>query len=91
MFPYHVWRKRGCVLSPFLFVLAVCYILHDCTGLGKQIGKTEQLDDLEFADDITLMESNKTKFKNLLSSVRENAGRHGLKINNEKTKSMAVK
>jgi len=36
------------------------------------------------------MESNKTKLKGLINTIHENAGRVGLKIYTEKTKSMAT-
>ena len=82
--------KQGCILSPFLFALVPDFILANCTGFGIQIGEGKQLADLDFADDIALMESNKTKLQDLLDTIRENAGRHGLKINTEKTKIMAT-
>ena len=69
-----------------LFVLTVDYILIDCTESGTQIGEGKQLGDLDSADDIALMKSNKTKLQDLLNTVHENSGQLGLKINTEKTK-----
>ena len=82
--------KQGCVLSPLLFVLVLYYVLRDCTGFGIQIGEAKKLADLDFADDIALMERNKAKLQDLLNTIRENTSRLGLKINTEKTKSMAT-
>ena len=44
----------------------------------------------DFADSIALIESNKTKLQDLLNTISENPGEFGLKINTEKTKSMAT-
>ena len=82
--------KQGCVLSPLLFVLVIDYVLRDCTGFGIRIGEAKKLADLDFADDIALMERNKAKLQDLLNTIRENASRLGLKINTEKTMSMAT-
>ncbi|XP_065580172.1 uncharacterized protein LOC136040034 [Artemia franciscana] len=57
---------------------------------GIRIGEVKKLADLDFADDIALMERNKAKLQDLLNTIRENASRLGLKINTEKTKSMAT-
>ena len=50
--------KQGCILSPFLFCLGIDWIMKE-TALGDKGGIkwtfTETLDDLEFADDISLL------------------------------------
>ena len=50
--------KQGCLLSPFLFLLAIDYIMRESTeGKGNRIQWTmwQQLDDLDFADYIALI------------------------------------
>ncbi|GFS01432.1 LINE-1 retrotransposable element ORF2 protein [Elysia marginata] len=53
--------RQGCLLTPFLFLLVVDYILRRSTE-GKQTGTqctlTSQLEDLDFADDIALLSHN---------------------------------
>ena len=52
--------KQGCLLSPFLFLLAIDYIMRESTE-GKRNGiqwtMWQQLDNLDFADDIALISS----------------------------------
>jgi len=83
--------KRGLVLSPFLFILAIDCTLLDCTRfVGIQTGEAKQLVDLDFAEDIALTESKKTKPRDIHNTIRENTDRFCFKINTEKIKSMAA-
>ena len=82
--------KQGCVLSPLLFVLVIDYVLRDCTGFGIQIGEAKKLANLDFADDIALIESSKNKLQYLLNTIPKKVGYLGLKVKIEKTKSMAL-
>ena len=65
--------KQGCLLSPFLFPLAIDYIMIESTE-GKRNGiqwtMWQQLDDLDFADDIALISSTQQQMqeKNIPSS-----------------------
>ena len=55
--------KQGCVLSPFLFSIAIDWIMKNTIKEGKrgiQWTLTERLEDLDFADDIELLFSPKT-------------------------------
>jgi hypothetical protein len=82
--------KQGCVLSPLLFVLVIDYVLRDCTGFSIQLRDNKLLADLDFVDDIILMETKKKKLQDLLDVIREKASLIGLKVNSGKTKSMAT-
>jgi hypothetical protein len=49
---------QGCLLSPFLFLLAIDYIMRESTEgnrNGIQWTMWQQLDDLDFTDDIVLI------------------------------------
>ena len=50
--------KQGCLLSPFLFLLCIDWIMVQSTHnkrTGIQWSLTEHLEDLDFADDIALL------------------------------------
>ena len=49
----------------------------------------ENINNLEYADDITLMAENKEELKSLLMKVKEESEKVGLKLNIQKTKIMA--
>ena len=53
--------KQGCLMAPFLFLLAIDWIMKETTrerqnGIQWNLG--EQLNDLEFVDGISLVSSN---------------------------------
>ena len=47
------------------------------------------MNNLRYADDITLMAESKEELKSLLMKVKEESEKVGLKLNNQKTKIMA--
>ena len=47
------------------------------------------INNLRYADDTTLMAESEKELKSLLMKVREESGKVGLKLNNQKTKIMA--
>ena len=53
--------QQGCLLSPFLFLLAIDWIMTSVTKSGDngiQWTTWEQLDDLDYADDLALLSHN---------------------------------
>ena len=81
--------KQGCVLSPFLFVIVMDYILRQSSGCGVKIS-SRQISDLDFADDVVLLEEAKQRLQLLLDAIDEKAEKVGLAVNVSKTKSMAT-
>ena len=83
--------RQGCILSPCLFNLYAEYIMRNA-GLGEaQAGikiAGRNINNLRYADDTTLMAESK-KLNSLLLKVKEENEKAGLKLNIQKTKTMA--
>ena len=83
---------QGCILSPCLFNLyAECIIRN--TGLdeaqaGIKIAR-RNINNLRYADDTTLMAESEEELKSLLTKVKEESEKVGLKLNIQQTKIMA--
>ena len=79
---------QGCILSPCLFSLCAEYIMRN-TGLDEaQTGiKTagRKINNLRYADDTTLMAESEEELKSLLTKVKEESEKVGLKLNIQKT------
>ena len=84
--------RQGCILSPCLFNLYAEYIVRhtglDETQAGIKIAG-RNINNLRYADDITLMAESKEELKSLLMKVKEESEKVGLKLNIQKTKIMA--
>ena len=83
---------QGCILSPCLFNFYAEYIMRN-TGLDEaQAGikiAGRNINNLRYADDITLMAENEEELKSLLMKVKEESEKVGLKLNIQKTKIIA--
>ena len=81
--------RQGCILSPCLFNLYAEYIMRN-TGLeDTQAGikiAGRNINNLRYADDITLMAESEEELKSLLMKVKEESEKVGLKLNIQKTK-----
>ena len=83
---------QGCILSPCLFNLHAEYIMQNAELEEAQAGiKTTGRNSnyLRYADDTTLMAESKEELNNLLLKVKEESKKAGLKLNVQKTKTMA--
>ena len=83
--------RQGCILSPCLFNLYAEDIMWN-DGLDEaQSGikiAGENINNLRYADDTTLVAESKEKLKSLLIKVKEESEKAGLKLNIQKTKIM---
>ena len=88
-------RKRvhqGCMLSPCLFNLNAEYIMRNARLDEAQAGikmAGKNINNLRYADNTTLMAESEEQLKSLLMKVKEESEKVGLKINIQKTKTMA--
>ena len=84
--------RQGCILSPCLFNLYPEYIMRN-TGLEEtQAGikiAGRNINNLRYADNTTLMAESEEELKSLLKKVKEESEKVGLKLNIQKTKTMA--
>ena len=82
---------QSCILSPCLFNFYAEYIMRNAALDEAQAGikiARRNINNLRYADDTTLMAENE-ELKSLLTKVREESENVGLKLDIQKTKSMA--
>ncbi|VDP54436.1 unnamed protein product [Schistosoma margrebowiei] len=86
--------RQGCLLSSFLFLLVVDWIMRTSTSEGKhgiQWTAQNQLDDLDFADDLALLSHTHEQMQAKTASVAAVSASVGLSIHNGKTKVLKFK
>ena len=79
-------------MSPCLFNLYAEYIMRNAGLEEAQAGikiTRRDINNLRYADDITLMAESEEELKSLLMKVKEESEKAGLKLNIQKTKIMA--
>ena len=84
--------RQDCILSPYLFNVYAEYIMRnaglDETQAGIKIAG-RHINNLRYADDITLISESEEKLKSLLMKVKDQSEKVGLKLDIQKTKIMA--
>ena len=91
-FPIGKGVRQGCILSPCLFNLYAEYIMRNAGLEEAQAGikiAGRNINNLRYANDITLMAESEEELKSLLMKVKEETEKVGLKPNIQKTKIMA--
>ena len=81
--------RQGCLLLPFLFLLAIDWMPKTFTaqrGNGIQWTPWTQLDDLDFADNLAILSRTQQQMQEKTSMVADNSDRLGLKVHRGKTK-----
>ena len=79
-------------MSPYLFNLHAEYIIQNAGLDDAQAGikiSRRNINNLNYADDITLMAESKEELKSFLKKVKEESEKAGLKLNIQKMKIMA--
>ena len=85
--------RQGCLLSPFLFLLVIDWIMKTTTTgrkNGIQWTLWSQLDDLDFADDLALLSHSHNHMQDKTTLLATTSLGAGLRINKEKTKMMRI-
>ena len=84
--------RQGRILSPCLFTLYAEYIMRNAGLEEAQAGikiAGQNINNLRYADDTTVMAESEEELKSLLMKVKEENEKVGLKLNIQKTKIMA--
>ena len=85
--------RRECLLSPFLFLVVIDWIMKTTTtgrNNGIQWTLWTQLDDLDFADDLALLSHNHSQMQDKTSLLETTSAGTGLKINRKKTELIII-
>ena len=80
--------RQGCILSPCLFNFYAEYIMRNAGLEEAQAGikiARRNINNLQYADDTTLMAESEEELKSLLMKVKEESEKVGLKLNIQKT------
>jgi hypothetical protein len=84
--------RQGCVLSPFLFLLVMDFVMNHAmkSEVAGITWGTSMLRDLDFADDIALLATKIRELKLLTEELQKASEKVGLHISHEKSKIMAT-
>ena len=89
-FPVRTGVRHGCLLSTFLFLFAIDWIMKQSTSQnrnGIRWTSQSQLDDVDFADDLALLSHTQQQMQEKTNTVAEHSARLGQNIYRRKSRS----
>ncbi|KAL9952828.1 hypothetical protein ACROYT_G040141 [Oculina patagonica] len=92
-FPVKSGVRQGCIISPILFLLTIDWIMRTTTAdrpRGIQWTLFSQLEDLDFADDLAALSTNRHHLQEKTDRLNRFAKQAGLQINTSKSKVMYI-
>ena len=82
--------RKGCILSPKLFILYTEKIFSESDALPGCIVDGENFNNLRYADDTALLAASESTFQSTVDVVIHNSEKKGLSMNVKKMKMMVV-
>jgi len=92
-FPVESGVRQGCILSPILFLVAIDWVMRQTTSdrpRGIQWTLFSQLEDLDFADDLSLLSSKQEHLQQKTERLNTFSKQVGLNISRKKSQVMAI-
>ena len=92
MFDIRTGVRQGCILSPFLFLITIDFVMIKAMGdasFGIEYGQ-KRVADLGFGDDIFAISHTLAGIQEITNNIEISGAKIGLRLNFEKTKAMKI-